>query len=307
MSFGGSGGGRKLNKAEGFAIGGLASMSAAVCTHPIDLIKVRMQLAGMNASAEKLPGPIETAMNVVRREGFFSLYKGLSASLLRQVTYSSTRFGAYGPIKELISGDDPNPSMALKLLSGMLAGACGAAVGSPADLILVRMQADGRLPVEKRVYNYSSVFNGIYRVVKNESVMDLWRGSSPTVIRAMLVTASQLSVYDVLKTFVVGNGYMKDGTAVHFSCSFIAGFVAAVATNPVDVVKTRLMNQSKASAESGVYYKGMTDCFVSTLKAEGFAGLYKGFVPNFMRLGPQTIFTFIFYEQFVKLYSWLRK
>jgi solute carrier family 25 (mitochondrial oxoglutarate transporter), member 11 len=157
----------------------------------------------------------------------------------------------------------------------MLAGACGAAVGSPADLILVRMQADGRLPVEKRVYNYSSVFNGIYRVVKNESVIDLWRGSGPTVIRAMLVTASQLSVYDVLKTFVVGNGYMKDGTAVHFSCSFIAGFVAAVATNPVDVVKTRLMNQSKASVGSGVYYKGMTDCFVSTLKLEGFAGLYK--------------------------------
>jgi hypothetical protein len=50
-------------------------MSAAVCTHPIDLIKVRMQLSGMNATAEKLPGPIETAMNVVRREGFFSLYK----------------------------------------------------------------------------------------------------------------------------------------------------------------------------------------------------------------------------------------
>jgi hypothetical protein len=41
--------------------------------------------------------------------------QGLSASLLRQVTYSSTRFGAYGPIKELISGDNPNPSMALKV------------------------------------------------------------------------------------------------------------------------------------------------------------------------------------------------
>lgn len=51
-------------------------MSAAVCTHPIDLIKVRMQLAGMNASATSLPGPIETAMNVVRNEGLFAgLYK----------------------------------------------------------------------------------------------------------------------------------------------------------------------------------------------------------------------------------------
>lgn len=157
----------------------------------------------------------------------------------------------------------------------MLAGACGAAVGSPADLILVRMQADGRLPVEKRVYNYTSVFNGLARVVKNESVLDLWRGSGPTVIRAMLVTASQLSVYDVLKTAVVGGGYLKDGTPAHLACSFVAGFVAAVATNPVDVVKTRLMNQSKASSGAGVYYNGMLHCFGATLKSEGVAGLYK--------------------------------
>jgi len=63
----------------------------------------------------------------------------------------------------------------------------------------------------------------------------------------MLVTSSQLSVYDILKASVVQNQILSDGLAAHLSCSFLAGFVASFVTNPVDVVKTRLMNQSKSS------------------------------------------------------------
>ena len=72
--------------------------------------------------------------------------------------------------------------MLSKMLAGILAGACGAIVGSPADLVLVRMQADGRLPPEQR-YGYSNVVNGLSRIVSEEGPLSLWRGSSPTVVR----------------------------------------------------------------------------------------------------------------------------
>jgi solute carrier family 25 oxoglutarate transporter 11 len=274
-------------------------MSAAVTTHPIDLVKVRLMM-DMRAGAGD--NPITVAINIVKKDGFRGLYKGLSASLLRQATYSMTRFGVYGPIKDIVTGKDSTPSAWQKILSGMLAGAVGAIVGNPADLTMVRMQADGKAPPELR-YNYTSVGNGLHRIVREEGILNLWRGSQPTIVRAMLVTAAQLGAYDQFKYLLLTRyKLMGDGLGLHIVASFGAGFVAAVVTNPVDVVKTRIMNQGSTAGAQAPKYAGMIDCFVKIARQEGLSGFYKGFVPNFMRLGPQTIMTFIFYEQFVKLY-----
>lgn len=278
-------------------------MSAAVTTHPIDLIKVRLMMDMSRGMAEN---PFTVAVNIVRHDGIFGLYKGLSASLLRQATYSMTRFGVYGPVKNFITGKDNTPSAFEKIASGMIAGAIGAIVGNPADLTMVRMQADGKAPAHLR-YNYTSVGNGLARIVREEGVLNLWRGSQPTIVRAMLVTAAQLGAYDQFKYMLLHQFKLfDDNLMLHIVASLGAGFVAAVVTNPVDVVKTRLMNQgnaaSSAANQSIVRYKGMADCFAMIAKQEGFAGFYKGFVPNFLRLGPQTIMTFIFYEQFTRIY-----
>ena len=48
-------------------------------------------------------------------------------------------------------------------------------------------------------------------------------------------------------------------------------------------------------------YKSAIDCFLQTLRSEGALGLYKGFVPNWMRIGPHTIVTFFVFEQLRKL------
>jgi hypothetical protein len=277
-----------------------ASMSAAVTTHPIDLVKVRLMMDMKRGAGDN---PISVAMNIVRNDGLFGLYKGLSASLLRQATYSMTRFGAYGPVKDFVTGKDKTPSAWQKLLAGMIAGAIGAIVGNPADLTMVRMQADGKAPSNER-YNYTSVGNGLSRIIREEGVLNLWRGSSPTITRAMLVTAAQLGAYDQFKHMLLHQfKIFDDNLKLHVVASFGAGFVAAVVTNPVDVVKTRIMNQGKSSGNTvSPRYRGMMHCFATIAAQEGLAGFYKGFVPNFMRLGPQTIMTFIFYEQFTKLY-----
>jgi solute carrier family 25 oxoglutarate transporter 11 len=71
-------------------------------------------------------------------------------------------------------------------------------VGNPADLALIRMQADSRLPVEER-RNYSSVGNAFSRIVKEEGFSALWRGATPTVIRAIVLNLAMLSSYDEVK------------------------------------------------------------------------------------------------------------
>jgi hypothetical protein len=259
-----------------------------------------MQLSGMGSKASG-EGIMATALNVTKQEGPLALYKGLSASLLRQATYTTSRFGFYLKLKDIFETNSGPMPWYQKLPASMLAGAGGALVGSPADVVLVRMQADGKAPPELRV-NYKNAFDGLAKLAKTEGIMSWWKGCGPNVYRAALMSAGQLASYDQAKQLLLTTPYFKDNTFTHFTASLLAAFVATVLCNPLDVIKTRIMNQKKG--EHGmVVYKGSFDCAAQILKTEGPMGFYKGFVPFFARLGPQTILTFIFFEQYAKLFK----
>uniref|UniRef100_A0A5B6Z9P6 Mitochondrial uncoupling protein 5-like n=1 Tax=Davidia involucrata TaxID=16924 RepID=A0A5B6Z9P6_DAVIN len=317
---------------KGFVEGGIASIVAGCSTHPLDLIKVRMQLQGeshvpnpnhqhihslrpalaFNASTMAAPpttlhippppkvGPISVGIKIFQTEGVAALYSGVSATVLRQTLYSTTRMGLYDIFKQKWS--DPNSgSMPLgsKIAAGLIAGGIGAAVGNPADVAMVRMQADGRLPASQR-RNYKGVVDAITRMTRQEGITSLWRGSSLTVNRAMIVTASQLASYDQIKEVILEKGVMKDGLGTHVTASFAAGFVASVASNPIDVIKTRVMNMK---VEPGMVapYSGALDCALKTVRAEGPMALYKGFIPTISRQGPFTVLLFVTLEQVRKV------
>ncbi|KAJ1399536.1 Mitochondrial carrier protein [Sesbania bispinosa] len=308
---------------KGFVEGGIASIIAGCSTHPLDLIKVRMQLQGepnapslrpalafqtgsssIHVAPPQMPqprvGPISVGVRLVQQEGVAALFSGVSATVLRQTLYSTTRMGLYDVLKKKWSDPDTgNLPLSRKIEAGLIAGGVGAAVGNPADVAMVRMQADGRLPVAQR-RNYKSVVDAITRMAKQEGVTSLWRGSSLTVNRAMLVTASQLASYDQFKEMILEKGVMGDGLGTHVTASFAAGFVAAVASNPVDVIKTRVMNM-KVEPGAEAPYAGALDCALKTVRAEGPMALYKGFIPTISRQGPFTVVLFVTLEQVRKL------
>jgi dicarboxylate transporter 10 len=67
----------------------------------------------------------------VAESGFQSLYSGLTASLLRQMTYSLVRLGSYEHIKRHITKNRP-PSSSDLLLAASIAGGLGGLAGNPA-------------------------------------------------------------------------------------------------------------------------------------------------------------------------------
>ena len=296
---------------KGFVAGSSGAMLSGAVTHPIDLVKVRMQLYGaqdgfevassMTSSRQAAPpGMLRTGMMVVRQEGAFALYKGLSASLLRQASFIGTKFGAYDLLKAAMPKDaDGTLSFAKMTACGLGAGAIGAAVGNPADLAMVRMQADGRLPVELR-RNYKHGGEALMRVVREEGVLALWRGCSPTVTRAMIVTASQMAVYDKCKAVILDATHMKDGLAVQTGASFFAGIVAALTSNPIDLAKSRLMSM-KPCPDGKLPYTGTLDCIVKTARHEGIGALYKGLIPTTARQVPLNVVRFVSVEWFKKV------
>ena len=68
-------------------------MFATCFVQPLDLVKNRMQVCVV--SDRSRPSSASVLMGVVRNEGFLTLYNGLSAGMLRQATYTTTRLGRY--------------------------------------------------------------------------------------------------------------------------------------------------------------------------------------------------------------------
>jgi len=274
-------------------------MAATCFVQPLDLVKNRMQV--MKSDGGKRPSSLTVISNVVKNEGFFTLYNGLSAGLLRQATYTTTRLGIYTWLFETFSNPDGSPpNFFMKAALGMTAGATGAFVGTPAEVALIRMTSDGNLPLDQR-RNYKSVFDALFRIFREEGLTALWRGAIPTMGRAMVVNAAQLASYSQAKQGILQTGYVQDGIFCHFLASMFSGLVTTAASMPVDIAKTRIQNQKYIDGKPE--YKGAIDVVAKVARNEGITALWKGFAPYYFRLGPHTVLTFIFLEQMNKQYK----
>uniref|UniRef100_A0A672IKC0 Mitochondrial dicarboxylate carrier n=2 Tax=Salarias fasciatus TaxID=181472 RepID=A0A672IKC0_SALFA len=264
--------------------GGVSSSAAACLTHPLDLIKVHLQ-----TQQEVRVRMIGMTVNVVRREGYRALYSGLSASLCRQMTYSMSRFAIYETVRDKLYRKNKAPMpFYQKVLLGAFGGFTGGFIGTPADLVNVRMQNDVKLPAKLR-RNYAHVFDGLLRVWRDEGIRKMFSGGTMASSRGALVSVGQLSCYDQSKQLFLANGFLTDNILTHVLASVFAGGCATVLCQPLDVVKTRLMN-------SKVEYGSVFACLTETAKL-GPKAFYKGLVPAAIRLVPHTVFTYVFLEQ----------
>jgi len=278
-----------------FLIGGTAGMAATLFVHPMDVVKNRMQMSGEGGAAKEYKTSFHALTTIFRKEGLRGIYSGLSAGLFRQATYTTARLGVYQMLLERFRQPDGRaPPFFVNLLLGVVSGGLGSFVGTPAEVALIRMTLDGRLPVAER-RNYAHIFDALIRVVREEGVLSLWRGAIPTVTRAMIVNAAQMPTYSQAKQALISAGLMQQGFPLHAVSSLIAAFVTTAVSLPVDIVKTRYQNMKVIQGKPE--YNGIFDIFQRILRQEGVFSFWKGFTPYFSRLGPHTILTFIFIEQ----------
>ncbi|XP_067943891.1 mitochondrial substrate carrier family protein ucpB-like [Watersipora subatra] len=283
-----------------FALAGCSNMSGATVTNPIDVIKTRLQLdnelTAKSGAAKKYQGLFRGTARIVAEEGFLGLYKGWGASMLREGSYSTIRLGAYEPLKSKLGATDPSHTpLWKKITAGATSGAVGSVIANPTDLVKVRLQAQGKLEPGTEL-RHSGVFSAFSDIIKHQGVRGLWTGCGPTVCRAMILTATQIPTYDHVKHTLLNHAIMEEGVPLHIVSSMAAGLMCAITTSPVDTIKTRIMNQHMIDGV-GAKYRSPVDAFFQCIRAEGLFGLYKGFFPNWLRLGPHTIITFFIFER----------
>jgi solute carrier family 25 protein 14/30 len=281
-----------------FAAGGISCCILSAILNPFDLTKVRLQISNQlqKQVVEKhfLRAFADTAKDIVKKEGVLVLWtRGLAPSMLREGIYSSIRLGLYDPIRDhLVKDDKTHIPLSKKILAGFLSGGLGACMVNPADLVKIRFQ--GELGPSK----YKHTFDAFNQIYKQEGVKNgLYRGVGATTLRAGVLTSAQMSSYDHSKYLILKHGLMVDGPQLHFLCAGISGLVATICTSPVDVIKTRIMH------DKGNLYKNSMDCLIKTIRVEGMTAMFKGFLPNYLRLGPHLALSLPLYEQLRKLFG----
>ncbi|BGP53618.1 hypothetical protein JCM8202v2_001185 [Rhodotorula sphaerocarpa] len=256
-------------------------------------IKVRQQLQLKSLShttgqaSTRSTNAFRTLVDMIRSEGVLSIYKGLSGSMLREAIYSGIRMGGYDLVKATVCRVNPKADpqgFGTKLASGMASGMVGAAIANPCDLLKVRLQAPGAT---------GSLRWHAAQIVRQHGFRGLYKAVWPTTVRAGILTSSQLGVYDHAKHTLMNDfpGTFREGLPTHLAASGFAGFCCSATSNPIDVVKVRMMTDSSGT------YRNALHCAATTLKNEGPLAFYKGFSMCFWRLWPHSIVSLLVFEQ----------
>ncbi|XP_024053105.1 brain mitochondrial carrier protein 1 isoform X2 [Terrapene carolina triunguis] len=218
-----------------FVYGGLASLVAEFGTFPVDLTKTRLQVQGQSIDAR------------------FQEIK-IAPALLRQASYGTIKIGIYQSLKRLFVDRLEDETLLINMICGVVSGVISSTLANPTDVLKIRMQAQGSLFQGGMIGSFIDIY-------QQEGTRGLWRGVVPTAQRAAIVVGVELPVYDITKKHLILSGFMGDTILAHFVSSFTCGLAGAIASNPVDVVRTRMMNQ-RAIVGSVELYKGTLDGLV---------------------------------------------
>ncbi|XP_040823071.1 mitochondrial brown fat uncoupling protein 1 [Ochotona curzoniae] len=270
---------------------GVAACLADVITFPLDTAKVRLQIQGecQTTSGIRYKGVLGTITTLAKTEGPLKLYSGLPAGLQRQISFASLRIGLYDTVQEFWGGEEATPSLRSKICAGLTTGGVAVFIGQPTEVVKVRLQAQSHLHGLKP--RYTGTYNAYRIIATTESLSTLWKGTTPNLLRNIIINCTELVTYDLMKGALVRNDILADDVPCHLLSALIAGFCTTLLSSPVDVVKTRFINSPQGQ------YTSVPSCAMSMLTKEGPTAFFKGFAPSFLRLASWNVIMFVCFEK----------
>lgn len=276
-------------------------MEALVC-HPLDTIKVRMQLSRRaKAPGAKKRGFIKTGAEIVRKETPLGLYKGLGAVITGIVPKMAIRFTSFEAYKKLLANKETGVvSGQATFFAGLAAGVTEAvAVVTPMEVIKIRLQAQHHSMADPLdVPKYRNAAHALYTVVKEEGIGALYRGISLTALRQGSNQAVNFTAYTEFKEILQKwQPEYKDANLPSYQTTLIglvSGAMGPLSNAPIDTIKTRLQKTPGKPGETAV--SRIVVIAKDMFRQEGFHAFYKGITPRVMRVAPGQAVTFTVYE-----------
>jgi solute carrier family 25 (mitochondrial folate transporter), member 32 len=266
--------------------GFLAGLVSTLLLHPMDVLKVKMQIT------ETRPLLKQITTNIYRNQGLIGFYRGISPSMAGSCLSWGIYFYLYQSFKNTF--DTTKQLSPLEHLSASgLAGLITALFANPLFVIKTRMIT------QTRQDGYKSLLHGFKTIYKNEGVPGLYRGLVPAMF-GVSHGAIQFMFYEQMKIYTSDSPTMLEYTVL----ASISKVIATVLTYPYQTLKSRLQTESKYLTKE---YSGVMMTVRNIYGGEGFRGFYKGLGINLVRVLPGTIVTFGVYEFCAKQFKTIRE
>ncbi|XP_038709803.1 mitochondrial adenine nucleotide transporter ADNT1 isoform X2 [Tripterygium wilfordii] len=284
-----------LSICKSLVAGGVAGGVSRTAVAPLERLKILLQV--QNPHTIKYNGTVQGLKYIWKTEGFRGLFKGNGANCARIVPNSAVKFFSY-----------EQASKAILLLYQQQTGNGIIAMSATYPMDMVR----GRLTVqtEKSPFQYRGMFHALSTVLREEGPRALYKGWLPSVIGVIPYVGLNFAVYESLKDWLVkANGLAEDSelsVVTRLACGAAAGTVGQTVAYPLDVIRRRMQMvgwkdaasivTGEGSSKTRLEYNGMIDAFRKTVRHEGFGALYKGLVPNSVKVVPSIAIAFVTYE-----------
>ncbi|XP_033618557.1 mitochondrial glycine transporter isoform X3 [Fukomys damarensis] len=170
-------------------------------------------------------------------------------------------------------------------LCGSISGTCSTLLLQPLDLLKTRLQT---LQPSDHGSRHVGMLTVLLKVVRTESLLGLWKGMSPSIVRCVPGVGIYFGTLYSLKQY-----FLRDHPPSPLE-SIILGMgsrsVAGVCMSPITVIKTRY--------ESGRYgYESIYKALRSIYLSEGHRGLFSGLTATLLRDAPFSGIYLMFYSQ----------
>ncbi|KAL8138858.1 hypothetical protein V2J09_004859 [Rumex salicifolius] len=303
-----------LSIAKSLAAGGIAGGVSRTAVAPLERLKILLQV--QNPHSIKYNGTVQGLKYIWRTEGLRGLFKGNGTNCARIVPNSAVKFFSYEQASKgllwFYQQQTGNENAELTPLLRLGAGACAGIIAMSATYPMDMVRGRLTVQTENSPRQYTGIANALRTVFREEGARALYRGWLPSVIGVVPYVGLNFAVYESLKDWLVkekplglvtGN---ELSVTTRLACGAVAGTIGQTIAYPLDVVRRRMQmvgwkdastvivgdGRSKASLE----YTGMVDAFRKTVRYEGVGALYKGLVPNSVKVVPSIAIAFVTYE-----------
>lgn len=278
----------------------MAGTIASVLTNPLEVIKTQLQSSNQELIAGK-KDPFAIASKILNQDGVRGFFRGLPPTLIGIIPSRSAYFYVYQRTKKFLSPKLPEGSPSNALVAGLLAGIAGNTLTNPIWMVRTRMQLITDHTAGQK--DYSGYVDAISTIFREEGIGGFYKGITASYW-GCAEGALQFIVYEQIKSrLLVDQNEKREKLGLpstselpkvtYFWAAAASKAVAAVATYPHEVARTRMREQARA----GIFkYKGMWQTLGLMAKEEGTKSLYSGMGIHLLKVVPNSATMFLCYE-----------
>lgn len=278
--------------------GASAGISEICLMYPLDVIKTRMQInpSSIHYSMKAEPDRTMTKIlvNIVKREGIPTLYRGIVSPIILETPKRAIKFTSNNFFQKFYQNllNVSHTNQSISLLAGASAGVVESFLVTPFELVKIKLQ-NGEL-TEK------SFINCFKTIVRQNGLKGLMLGWEPTLWRHLVWNSGYFGIIFQVHRLLDAFFPYSSKTVNNLLAGSLGGCLSCFLSVPFDVVKTRIQNGNATPLNK---YRFPFQAINTIRREEGVLSLYKGIVPILFRMGPSGAYLYVTFTALTEFFQ----